>query len=333
MTFELSNYNPFSFAATVEVDGEMKGAAYYQTDEDGDFVYENGNKVVVPDNEGGFWLHDENTPETVTFMEWEYGPEKDVLVAFDVTSFVGTDWEHVNPFGEAFEIHIDAPMLRINTSELGNYNLDGNKLREYPENSGHFIYTVDETRAEEAKHGYANALRQESAPAAPLFDRPDGFSYLHPQAGERKVLPFVVKDFVSSGEINFSSDENAVVFHKKTFSITNKEHKFGLTYDGQNIKADAFVSFEMKSNNNRIGVITMREDGQAYLHLRKEYRYTWDETPVIIRYQPDITDASKVYTAEIPSISALFDKESEYYSETTNSWTVDLTLPPDSEDE
>lgn len=54
----------------------------------------------------------------MTELTWEYGnpAETSVDIEFDVTSFRGTDDKSVDPFGEEFEIYIDAPMLETTGS-------------------------------------------------------------------------------------------------------------------------------------------------------------------------------------------------------------------------
>lgn len=51
-------------------------------------------------------------PEKVTPLEWTYQPDQRVDIGIDVTSFAGFDNKSVDPFGQAFEIYIDAPMLK-----------------------------------------------------------------------------------------------------------------------------------------------------------------------------------------------------------------------------
>lgn len=91
VTFELANYHPFRFAARVDDIG---------TDVSG------------------------NAEEEETPLTWTYEPEQEVDISFDVTSFTGSDGKSVDPFGEEFEIYIDAPMLEIDDARLKEFNLD-----------------------------------------------------------------------------------------------------------------------------------------------------------------------------------------------------------------
>ncbi|BDW75131.1 hypothetical protein BFINE_09260 [Bacteroides finegoldii DSM 17565] len=50
-----------------------------------------------------------DVPELLTPLKWTYEPGKPVDIAIDITSFAGSDDKSVDPFGEEFEIYIDAP--------------------------------------------------------------------------------------------------------------------------------------------------------------------------------------------------------------------------------
>lgn len=68
-------------------------------------------------------------PEVVTPLVWTYQPEQEVDIAIDVTSFCGSDGNSVDPFGNEFEIYIDAPMLKIDENRLAANKLNGTKLK------------------------------------------------------------------------------------------------------------------------------------------------------------------------------------------------------------
>lgn len=275
VTFELANYNPFRFGARVNyADEGWKGA-----DEE-------------PDRSGA-----DDIPETVTPLEWTYRPDRKVDIAIDVTSFKGTDNKSVDPFGEAFEIYIDAPMLRIDESRLAPNRLNGTKLKADPSVAGRFIYTVDKDRDAERNFGTTDAVNQ---------DKTGGVD----QSGERKTLPFITNTAVSAGDIVISSNEEQVVFYSKTFRITNSSISGTLEYvDGnggrQAVPAGAFVAFERVSNNSRIGSVTVTADGRYELRLRKEYAFNWYTDQVQFHYELN----GKVYhgKAEGGTLSALFD--------------------------
>lgn len=263
VTFELANYNPFRFGARVNyANTGWQGAA----DE--------------PDRSGT-----DDIPEKVTELSWTYQPDQQVDIAFDLTSFRGSDGQSVHPFkdeefeiyGSTFEIYIDAPMLRIDEGRLSQYNLDGDKLKAHPTIPGRFIYTASRDREEERKYGTDKALNQ---------DDTEGVD----QSGERKVLPFVTNTAVSAGEIVISSDQEQVVFYSKTFRVTNSSITGTLKYKDDNgaeqvVPAGAFVAFERVSNNSRIGAVTVTADGQYELRLRKEYAFNWYTDQVQFHYE------------------------------------------------
>lgn len=263
VTFELANYNPFRFGARVN---------YANTGWQGD--------ADEPDRSGT-----DDIPEKVTELNWTYQPDQQVDIAFDLTSFRGSDGQSVHPFkdeefeiyGSTFEIYIDAPMLRIDEGRLSQYNLDGDKLKAHPTIPGRFIYTASRDREKERKYGTDEALNQ---------DDTEGVD----QSGERKVLPFVTNTAVSAGDIVISSDQEQVVFYSKTFRVTNSSITGTLKYKDDNgaeqvVPAGAFVAFERVSNNSRIGAVTVTADGQYELRLRKEYAFNWYTDQVQFHYE------------------------------------------------
>ena len=257
VTFELANYNPFRFAARVnDVGLDMSGT----------------------------------TPEETTALFWTYAPEQKVDIALDVTSFKGSDDKSVDPFGEAFEIYIDAPMLEIDQNRLAEYKLDSGKLKADPNMEGRFIYTVDADRENERQYGYGTVINSDGTGAD--------------QAGERKTLPFKTSSIVSAGDIVISSNKEKVVFFDKTFKVSNTPISGTLKYgtNEQNVPRSAFVSFERTRNNSRIGSVTVTADGQYELRLRKEYTFNWYTDEVEFHYEID----GKVYHKIYPNLAELF---------------------------
>lgn len=271
VTFELANYNPFRFHATVGGVGKD------------DFVL-----VATDDNS--------TTPEKVTNLAWDYEPGNAVEIAFDVTSFKGTDDKSADPFGTAFEIYIDAPMLEIDETKLGNL---ADKLKADPNTEGRFIYTVDAKRDDERKYSTVAAWKKDNTP-----DLAAGI-----QEGERKVLPFKKKDIVSAGNIVISSNKEQVVFFDKTFKVTNKPIQGTINYrkDGVEtaIEKGKFVAFELASTGSRIGSMTITGNGEYELRLRKEYKFSWESGEVKL-YYTDNTDDGKVYHLTVNSLATLF---------------------------
>ncbi len=286
VTFELANYNPFRFGARVKyADGEWQGAN------------------EEPDRSGTA-----DIPETVTPLIWTYRPDQKVDIAFDLTSFKGSDDKSVHPFkdeafevyGSTFEIYIDAPMLRIDETRLSDYKLNGDKLEAHPTIPGRFIYTASRDRDEERKFGTDDVVnKDETTPAVS-------------QSGERKTLPFVTNTAVSAGDIVISSDREQVVFYSKTFRVTNSSITGKLQYYNeygtpQNVSAGEFVAFERVSNNSRIGSVTVTTDGGYELRLRKEYAFNWYTDKVRFHYEKD----GKVYHSQEGTLADLFGKQGE----------------------
>lgn len=262
VTFELANYNPFRFAARVNGEG---------TDTSG------------------------STEEAVTPLTWSYEPSQQVDISFDVTSFRGTDAKSVDPFGEPFEIYIDAPMLEIDQARLAECRLDAGKLRADPDRAGRFVYTVDADRDTERNYGTGAAVGTDPTPGVD-------------QSGERKTLPFRTSSIVSAGNIVISSNEEQVVFFSKTFNVSNASIEGSLKYRDAtgaeyDVPRNAFVSFERVRNNSRIGSMTLTADGHYELRLRKEYTFNWYTDEVELRYEDDNGNA---YRRTYTNLAGLF---------------------------
>lgn len=257
VTFELANYNPFRFAARVNNEGTDTSGA---------------------------------EEEVTTPLAWTYAPEQEVNIALDVTSFAGTDGKSADPFGEAFEIYIDAPMLEIDEARLAACKLNSAKLKADPNVEGRFIYTVDANRETERQYGYGTVINSDGTGAN--------------QTGERKTLPFKTSSIVSAGDIVISSNKEKVVFFDKTFKVSNTPISGTLKYgtNEQNVPRSAFVSFERTRNNSRIGSVTVTADGQYELRLRKEYTFNWYTDEVEFHYEID----GKVYHKIYPNLAELF---------------------------
>lgn len=209
-----------------------------------------------------------------------YVPYQPVDIEFDVTAFTASDGTRVDPFGEEFEIYIDAPMLEIDGSRLSQYGLSSDKLKEDPTTPGRFIYTVEATAEAEDVYG----------------------------ADGRKTLPFRTASSVSSGDIVISSNQEKVVFDTETFSVTNAPISGTIQYHAaeglQYVPANGFVSFERTRNNSRIGSLTIVDrNGHYELRLRKEYEFNWYSDEVELRYEDG---GGNVYTATYPNLNTLF---------------------------
>ena len=269
VTFELANYNPFRFGAKLNHDNTG-----WQGQEP-----DRGNNPTA------------DVPELLTSLEWPYEPGKPVDIAFDITSFAGSDNKSVDPFGETFEVYIDAPMLELGS----NPNLNG-KLSEV--SPGRFVYKVDAEREKErAYFPDSKVINQDNTPGVN-------------QTGERKTLHFTTKSIVSAGDITISSNKEQVVFYSKTFRVTNSPISGNIYYtDGsgnpQPIPANAFVAFERVSNSSRIGAVTIAANGRYELRLRKEYSFNWNTNPVKFHYEVN----GAVYSCTYNSLAELFDRQ------------------------
>ena len=268
--FELANFHPFHFAAQVNGQGT----------------------IISGDNE-----------EETDYIVLNYQPGQRVEIAFDVTSFTSTirgtngnilpnsEQKSVDPFGTAFDIYIDAPMLTIDeTCEL----FASGKLECDPNKEGRFVYHVDANREIERNSGSIVAKLTDGLATS--------------QAGERKVLTFKTKNIVTAGEITISADESKVVYYTKTFKIQNQSITGTLQYrkDGatiESIPAGAFVPFEMEPTYNRIGTVSITEGGQFELRLRSEYKYDWNTDNVKLQFTD--TNGTK-YEKVFDSIAALY---------------------------
>lgn len=299
VTFELANYRPFRFAA--------------QVNDEGNYVADDATSGT-------------QNPEVIDNIEFTYLPDEVVKVAFDVTSFLAADGTSVDPFGTAFEIFIDAPMLRL---EKGmNKNLDGKNFEDImvemfdktPEGvhtnemkpkledlgNGRFVYRVNALNYEEYYHWSE----------APLIL--DNY-YNFPMYGERKVFYFKKNSIVSKGEITISANPDHVTYHSKTFRVSNTpitgiigyqpEDENGNKLDPQRLPAEHFVSFTRVLDGSRIGVLAVKEDPHGganttyELKLRGEYDFNWENDPIEITAQVD----GVLYSYTLNDLSTLYE--------------------------
>ena len=264
--FELSTFHPFHFAATIS----------------------NGEEVVGTNVQG-------NKEEVVDDVLLSYVPNQTINIEFDVTSFKstiqGNDGEilgdehqvSVDPFGTAFDIYIDAPMLQIDeTSDV----YQSGKVTKHPTIAGRFVYHVAADRDEE-RYGSLAATEDSKATVS--------------QVGERKRIPFKTKSIVSAGDIVISSDESKVVFYQKRFRVHNSSMTGTIQYRKNgvvgNIPAGSFVPFEVEPTYNRIGTVTIGDAGQYELRLRGEYRYDWLTDQVKFQYVEGDVTYEKVFSS------------------------------------
>lgn len=266
--FELATYRPFRFAAQVAINGGAPVGTWNTA----------ADKLTEPD--------------PVDHLVWTYLPNQKVDINIDITSFVGSDGRSADPFGTAFEVYIDAPMLKIDQSRLTPEMAA--KLKPHATIPGRFVYTVDASRDEERKTGNGSAVMVVDNVTAS-------------QAGERKTLPFVTAGITSAGEIVISSDNAVCEFFEKRFKVSNAYIEGGIKYatDGieRMVESGEFVSFAVERTGVRIGSMNITADGHFALNLRAEYSFTWDDDALLLSYIKD----GVVYEAHYASLKALYD--------------------------
>ena len=266
--FELANYPPFRFSAKINGEGTTIG----------DSQEEVGDNILL-----------------------NYLPGQTVNIDFDITSFTSgirgndgsvlplSEQASVDPFGTAFDIYIDAPMLEID--ETSDLYVNG-KVTRHPSIEGRYVYHVDASRSVERSYGTLTAESDSKTTES--------------QVGERKRLSFRTKDIVSAGDIVISSDESKVVFYRKRFRVQNASIEGTLRYraaDGTHaVPAGAFIPFEMEPTYNRIGTVSVNDGGQFALRLRSEYEYDWNTDNVKFQY---VDDAGNVYEKTFGSLGVL----------------------------
>ncbi len=285
--FELGNYRPFRFAAQVDFAGE----GYQGTWNTGEV-----EEIV------------EEVEEEVTFPY--ASPNTKVNLALDITSFnsnphmgsseVGTTVS-VDPFGEEFDIYIDAPMLKLDPNaevvKMG-------KLYEHATISGRFVYKVgkdrETERTETASAGIGTTVKIADIATKKWTDagKTSYEAYSPDQTNERKVLPFLTNNIVTAGNISVSADEEKVVFYEKHFKIVNSS-KLGKIYYSDNgsdktlIGEGEFVAVQRRYDHTRLASMTITapdSNGNNYaLRLRKEYTYGWYENLELVHTINGIT--------------------------------------------
>ena len=240
MLFELRNYPAFRFKA------KINGVPSYS---------------ATPN------LTNEEEPETD--IDINYGPNIAVKLTFDVMSYLYDASTTVDPFGQEFQIYIDAPTLKLKAGEndvVAEKDASG-------DNTGRYIYTV---AANDTDH---------------IAD-----------------IDFVTNEIVSSDKIVVSSNVEQVIFKSKSFNLNNIPISGIIKYADEGstkiVPKDTFVSFTRELNGSRIGSMTVGENGEYQLRLRKEYDFTWDGVGDKIKLH--ITIGGKYYSAIFDNVKALY---------------------------
>lgn len=290
--FELANYRPFRFAAQINGGGE--------------YVHHEQNNSV------------KDVPQAI---QLPYAPNQSVRIAFDVTDFnaslqvTGDEATDINPFGRAFKIYIDAPMLEWDTSSSIYTDLttrtvtmpDGGSTiaKIGKESDGRFYYVVEADRAAEAN--IWNLLVDNDVTTEDITTKHTGELSNITVAGERKVLPFKTKsEVVNNGTITISSDEEEVVFDKMVFNVTNEPISGTIKYGTDtNVPQNAFVVFSLTRNNSRIGSMMVGADGKYTLMLRAEYDFRWSNDEIEITYAHSSGGTTTYYSKTFTGLDKL----------------------------
>lgn len=202
---------------------------------------------------------------SVNNTEFEYNPDQEIKVSFDVTSFTAEDGTDVDPFGTAFDIYIDAPAL-----VLGNNPGYEGKIEEAGE--GRFVYHVDADRSAEAAYG----------------------------TGERKTIVFKPRNIAVAGDVVISADQAMVTYIPQTISLTDKPI-VGTIRCGESEIAGHAVSFHNKSDNSRIVSTTVKSDGTYSIYVMNDKVKAWEGEPITVFAQKE----GDYYTLEIADLKTL----------------------------
>ena len=247
----------------------VKGSGTYNGNVYGSIVFELANY-------NPFTFHSKVKGSAVRTQQWTYEYGQPVDITFDITAFTGSDNRRVDPFGTAFKVYIDAPMLEIDEDRRPK-GMGAAKF--YKEADGRFVYVVDKDEAVERT----------------FF------------GGDTKVLPFRTGKIVSAGEISIRAEKEVVTYDTETYTITNQlitgKMQYGTAVAIANVPDHAFVAFERTRDGTRIGRINVSQ-GQYELLLRGEYTYAWGgDEQIKLRYQ---AADGKVYAAVFDNLAALF---------------------------
>lgn len=235
--FELANFHPFHFSATVNGEGT----------------------VVAGDQE-----------EKVDEIMFSYQPDQTVTLEFDVTSFTETvtqgtldEQVSVDPFGTEFDIFIDAPMLKLD--ENGELFKAG-KIRAHDSIEGRFVYTVNASRDAERSGDLMPARDVAVAEDVQKGERKQISFKTNSIVSAGEIT-------ISSDESKVVFFQKKYNVHNSSIKGVLKYMKDGVETV---VPAGSFVPFEIEPTYNRIGTVTVSEGGQFELRLRSEYKYDWD---------------------------------------------------------
>ena len=199
-----------------------------------------------------------------------YSTDQEIEVSFDVTSFTGADGADVDPFGTAFDIYIDAPMLTLGTNDAY-----AGKIEDL--GNGRFVYQVDADRVVEDTYGT------------------DG----------RKTIVFKPKNVSCEGDVTISSQLEKVVYNTETIRITDTPVEGNITYGEAKLPLGIgyHVSFYNKATSKRIYTTTINTEGkyEFYVDQDRDIDIFNDELTIMVQ------NGGKYYSTDVASIAYLIE--------------------------
>ncbi len=239
MIFELRNYPAFRFNA------QLNGAPSY------------GSAPNLSNDE-----------ESVSAIEVDYGPNREVALSFDVKGYKYDATTEVDPFGAEFQIYIDAPMLRPRSGETA--------VEADSEVEGRYIYTVAADAQDSRVEINFETCESVSSGEITISSDPEAVSF--------KTKSFALQNSPIEGRITYVD---------------------GATSAQKAVPAGQFVSFVRVLDGSRIGSMAVGADGKYQLRLRKEYDFTWDGQDDKIKLY--IALDGKYYSATLANLKALYE--------------------------
>lgn len=187
--------------------------------------------------------------ELSSYRAWDFNPSVDPVA-------YGT--------GKAVDLSFDVKAF-TSSVETGNVPVDPGEGFYCYIKTDNLVPAASETRLEKFEEGYKY-----------LVSKSDKDSNGH------ITLHFETSKIVSAETIGIYTDRDIIDFNDAEVKLTNRPLTGSITYGGQSVPQDAFVTMERK-DGTRIGVVTITANGQYSITLRGEYSFEWNET-VYIKY-------------------------------------------------
>ena len=207
-----------------------------------------------------------NDEEDLTQIDIDYGTNIDVPVNFDVKGYMYDASTEVNPFGQEFNIYIDAPTLKLKAGE--------SDVVPDPNKAGRFVYTV-------AADATDHSVSVDFVTAVPVSAEEITVSS-NLEEVIFKSKSFVLENIPIRGVVTYAESSSATPVA---------------------VPADKFISFTRVLNGSRIGSMNVQANGVYQLRLRKEYDFTWDGVGDKVKLYASID--GKYYSAIFDNLKAL----------------------------